>query len=317
MKTTAAEHNSPTRTDIVPTTLIRSVRLNKRLGVDVTFACETFQVTGSFKFRAASSIARHVQQQHIITASSGNFGQALAYACSLVGKRCTVVMPADSAAVKIEAVKEFGGEVELIDTGKQSRADKVAQLRQQYPNAYAASAYDDPLVIEGNASLGRELAAVSPAFDAIVVPIGGGGLCSGIIKGFAEAGNNATKIFGVEPCMANDCARSLQAGDIVSNESEPKTIADGVRTVSVGKNNWTYLKSGLTAVLEVPEQSIIKAWQLLFLLANIKAEPTGALSLAAVMEHHDRFAGNRICCVVSGGNVDPSVLHNLLSASTF
>src|SRR5262245_2382808 len=118
----------PLNAVIRPTTFVRSVRLNNRTGLDITLACETFQVTGSFKFRAAFNLAKTVSQDHIITASSGNFGQALAYACRLLGKRCTVVMPDNSARVKVDAVKEFGGLVEPVATASKSRAERVAEL---------------------------------------------------------------------------------------------------------------------------------------------------------------------------------------------
>src|SRR5437870_4234424 len=140
------------------TTIIEARRLSKRLGVDLTIASETFQHTGSFKFRAAYNVASTVAQRQIITASSGNFGQAMAYACGLLGKSCVVVMPNSSAQVKIDAVREFGGIVDLIDVRLKSRAERVKELASEHPDAYVASAYDDPLVIEGNASLGAELA---------------------------------------------------------------------------------------------------------------------------------------------------------------
>ena len=150
---------------IRPTTILEPSRLARRLGVALTIASETFQQTGSFKFRAASHLAGTVAQRHIITASSGNFGQALACACQFSGKTCTVVMPAISAQVKIEAVREFGGTVDLIDTRVISRAARVRELAAQYPEAYAASAYDDPLVIAGNATLGAELGRLNQPFD--------------------------------------------------------------------------------------------------------------------------------------------------------
>src|SRR5262249_8916533 len=136
-----------------PTTIIESPRLSRLLGVNLTIASETFQFTGSFKFRAAYNVAASVAQGSIITASSGNFGQAMAYACSLLGKSCTVVMPSTSAKVKVDAVREFGGTVDLIDVREISRAARVSQLAAECPEAYVASAYDDPLVIAGNASL--------------------------------------------------------------------------------------------------------------------------------------------------------------------
>src|SRR5215210_2271340 len=170
------------------TTIIEALRLSRRLGVDVTIASETFQHTGSFKFRAAYNLASKVTEREIITASSGNFGQAMAYACKLLGKSCTIVMPATSAQVKVDAVREHGGIVDLIDVKSKGRAARVAELAHENPAAYVASAYDDPLVIEGNASLGAELAAFDRRFDFILAPVGGGGLTSGIIKGIRGAG---------------------------------------------------------------------------------------------------------------------------------
>ena len=275
-------------------------------------ASETFQRTGSFKFRAAYNLASKVRERKIITASSGNFGQAMAYACQLLGKACTVVMPATSAQVKIDAVREFGGLVDLIDVGVIGRAARVAELAGESPDAYVASAYDDPLVIEGNASLGAELAALGREFDFVIAPVGGGGLTSGIIKGLGAASSSA-KVVGAEPLMANDAARSLRAGRIVLNESEPQTIADGARTVSVGEHNWAILKDGLAKIVEVPEGNITEGVRLLFALANLKAEPTGALALGALLTEADAFRGARVCCVVSGGNVDPEVYGKILA----
>src|SRR6185295_15032710 len=166
-----------------PTTFIEAPRLAKLLGIDLTIATETFQHCGSFKFRAAYNVASKIPQQKVIAASSGNFGQAMAYACTLLGKSSTIVMPNTSAQVKIDAVREFGGIVDLIDIRSKGRAARVAELAAENPEAYIASAYDDPLVIEGNATLGAELAALDPAFDFVLAPVGGGGLTSGIISG--------------------------------------------------------------------------------------------------------------------------------------
>src|SRR4030095_11919339 len=122
-------------------------RLGRRLGVQLTIASETFQHAGSFKFRAAYHLASQVPQQHIITASSGNFGQALACACQLIGKSCLVVMPSTSAKIKVDAVREFGGEFELIDVKRISRAARLSELAALHRDSYIASPYDDPLVI--------------------------------------------------------------------------------------------------------------------------------------------------------------------------
>jgi threonine dehydratase len=247
----------------------------------------------------------------VIAASSGNFGQAIALACRLFDKRCTVVMPDRSAQVKVDAVREYGGVVDLIDVRVKSRAACVRELADQHPDVYIASAYDDRLVIEGNATLGRELAAAAPPFDAVVVPVGGGGLSAGVITGLEECGSQA-RVFGAEPLQANDAARSLRAGRVIANETEPDTLADGACTMSLGRHNWSVLQRGLSKIFEIPETDIIRAVQLLFRLANLKAEPTGALSVAALLAGPDELRDKRVCCVVSGGNVDPDRYMDLL-----
>ena len=294
------------------TTVIEQERLSARLGARVMVATETFQHTGSFKFRAAYNLASNVSQREIITASSGNYGQAMAYACRLLGKSCTVVMPATSAQVKIDAVRQYGGTVDLIDVNVISRAARVEELARAQPQAYVASAYDDPLVIDGNASLGQELASLGREFDFIVAPVGGGGLTSGIIKGLRRAGSSI-KVIGAEPLAGNDAARSIRAGYIVANETEPQTIADGARTVSVGQHNWAIIKEGLSKIVEVPEENIKEGVRVLFSLANLKVEPTGALAVGALLTEPESFQGRSVCCVVSGGNVDPEVYRRLLA----
>jgi threonine dehydratase len=295
---------------IRPTTFIESAKLRDRLGLDLTIATETFQHTGSFKFRAAYNLALNVPNGEILTASSGNFGQALAYACKLLDKKCTVVMPETSARVKIEAVRGYGATVDLVDTNKVARSERVEQLAAQMPGAYFASAYDDDFVIEGNSTIGNELAERD--FDAVIVPVGGGGLSSGIVQGLKRNGRD-TRVFGAEPLMGNDAARSLREGRLVVNETEPMTIADGARTISLGNRNWAILKDGLAGIIEVSEENIRGAVRLYFDLANLKSEPTGALGLGAILEDKEKFAGKKVCVIVSGGNVDGEVYRHLLS----
>jgi threonine dehydratase len=295
-----------------PTTVIESPRLSKRLGANVILASETFQLTGSFKFRAAYNVVTHISEPMVITASSGNFGQALAYACSLVHKTSIIVMPTTSAQVKVDAVREYGGQVEFVDVRVKSRAERVSELAKEHPEAYIASAYDDPLVIDGNSSLGSELISLGKSFDYVIAPIGGGGLSSGIIQGMYPAGKNI-KVLGAEPLLGNDAARSLAANRIVRNETEPQTIADGARTVSLGEHNWAILRSGLERIVEVSEEKIVEGLRLLFELANLKAEPTGALSIGAVLTEPEIFQDRSVCCVISGGNVDPVVYARLLA----
>ena len=295
---------------IRPTTFIRSSKLRDHLGLDITIASETFQHTGSFKFRAGYNLALNVPNDEILTASSGNFGQALAYACKLLGKKCTVVMPATSALVKIDAVRSFGATVDLIDTTKVSRSERVTQLAEQMPDAYFASAYDDEHVIAGNSTLGDELAVED--FDIVIAPIGGGGLISGIVTGLKRH-FQPTVVYGAEPLLGNDAARSLREGKIVKNESEPMTLAYGARTLSLGNLNFPIIKEGVADIFEVSEENIATAVRLYFELANLKCEPTGALTLGAVLEHPEKLADKKVCIVVSGGNVDPAVYIRIIS----
>ncbi len=299
-----------------PTSIIEAPRLAKRLGVNLFLASETFQHTGSFKFRAAYNVASSAPNQLIIGASSGNFGQAMAYACSLLGKKAIIVMPSSSAEVKVNAVREYGGQVELVDVRTKTRAARVQELAREHPEAYIASAYDDPWVIEGNSSLGQELAALNRPIDCIVAPVGGGGLTSGLITGIRRSGSTGKniRVAGAEPALANDAARSLKAGHIVRSEAESTTLADGARTLSVGEHNWPILRDGLAGIVEVPEEKIAQGVRLLFELANLKAEPTGALSVGAVLTDPARFRDQAVCCVVSGGNVDAAVYQKLLGA---
>ncbi len=296
---------------IRPTIFITAFNLSKILGIDLTIASETLQHSGSFKFRAAYNVAVNVPNKEIITASSGNFGQAMALACALTDKKCTVVMPETSAKVKIEGVKSYGATVDLIDTKKVGRSERVAQLALENPNAYIGSPYDDVFVIDGNATLGDELS--NKGFDIIISPIGGGGLASGVIKGLCRNGDSA-QVYAAEPLLGNDAFRSLQAGKIIANEDEPNTIADGARTLSLGKLNWEILQPGLAGIVEVSEEKICEAVRILFKEANLKVEPTGALSLGAILEQPQLFADKRVCIIAGGGNVDVEVYRNILGA---
>lgn len=287
------------------TLLISNEALSAQLGCDLTIASETFQYTGSFKFRAAYNLLSSIPQRRVVAASSGNFGQAVAYACKLLGKSATIVMPNTSAQVKIEAVKSYGAGADLINVREVSRDGRVQQLLAEHPDAFVAQAFDDYRVVAGNSTLGKEIFGAGN-FDMIVVPVGGGGLSSGIAVARDHLGL-ATMIIGAEPLPGNDAARSLHSHQLIRNEHEPATIADGARTISLGRLNWEVLSQGIADILEVPDEVTLDALRRYFRFANLKVEPTGALSLAAIIAHPERFAGKRVCCIVSGGNVDPAV----------
>lgn len=296
-----------------PTTFVVSPRLNSRTGLDLTLASETLQYTGSFKFRGALNVAAQTSAPHLIAASSGNFGQALAFACQLHGKRCTVVMPHDSAAVKVDAVRAYGGLVDFVDTRVKPRAARVAELLAESPGAAVAHPSDGEPMLAGNETLGAEVFAYQPAFDTVVTPVGGGGVVVGLIRAARRMRREAV-IWAVEPALANDVAESFRTGRHVTLPAEPATLADGVRVVGVSAANWAIIRDGCRGVIEVDEPRIAEATRLLFALANLKAEPTGALSLAAVLTRPERFEGRRVCCVITGGNVDPAVYARILLA---
>jgi len=214
-------------------------------------------------------------------------------------------MPNTSAQVKISSVQSYGGIVDLIDVGKISRIDRVKQLMAEQPDAFYAQAYDDYRVVAGNSTLSKEILS-SSNFDLIITPIGGGGLCSGqiIARDHLHA---RTEIIGAEPLPGNDAAQSLQRGQLIRNEHEPDTIADGARTLSLGELNWEIIQQGITDIIAVPDPLTLEALRRYFLYANLKVEPTGALSLGALLTEPERFRGRHVCCIVSGGNVDPTV----------
>jgi len=295
---------------IRPTTILEPEKLGSLLDLDLVVISETFQHTGSFKFRAAYNVVLNRPESEFVGVSSGNFGQALAYACKLLGRKCTVIMPHNSSKVKVEAVQRYGAEADLINVNEVSRVERLGQLRNALPNAYMASAFDDRLVIEGNSSLGDEIADLG--LDAVVIPIGGGGLISGTVEAFERA-NKPIEIIGAEPAMANDAARSLKAGRIIPNDFEPQTIADGTRTLSVGDLTFPVIQRGVKEIFEVSEEKIVEGLKLYFSHANLKCEPTGALSLGGVLQNADRFRNKRVGVIVSGGNVDPDVYSKLLA----
>jgi threonine dehydratase len=296
---------------LVPTALVHTDALDAAAGARVILVCETFQHTGSFKYRAAYNLLHGVPNQRVVTASSGNFGQALALAARQLGKDAIVVMPDTSSRVKVDAVRRHGAAVDLVDTKQVSRAARVRQLLDQDPTRFYAPAFDDERVVAGNSTLGREVFSSGIEIDDIVVPVGGGGLISGVITA-RDLLAPGVRITGAEPALGNDAARSLRAGELLANDAEPPTIADGARTLALGEVTWPIVQRGVDDIVEVPEARIAEAVRLLFLHANVKAEPTGALALGALLERPERFAGRRVACVVSGGNVDPDLYASIL-----
>ena len=290
------------------TTWLHFEQIDAAIGAKVWFASETDQVTGSFKYRAATSVVQNVSAEGFIAASSGNFGQALACACRLRGVPCIIVMPTTSAQVKIDAVRSHNAKVVFVDTALQTRADKVLEVAKLHPQYHIASPYDCEWVIRGNSSLGHEIHKHISKPDLVLVPIGGGGLISGIAEAL-EQNDNSVRLWGVEPAMADDAARSLEAGKRLFNEGEPQTLADGARTRSVGEKNWIRIQRRVSKILRVSEKAISQAMRLLH-SEGIVVEPTGALTLASLLQH--TVPTSEVVIVISGKNVDSTLYDSII-----
>ena len=295
---------------IIHTHIMQDTHLNELADCEIYLISELCQVTGSFKFRAAWNVVNQVDSPGFIAASSGNFGQALACAAKMINRKCTIVMPNTAARVKVEAVRSYGAIVDLVDVSIVSREQRVLELSKSLPDYYVCSAYDNQYVISGNASLGIELADSVPYIDAIIAPVGGGGLSSGIISGLRSKDVDIS-VWGAEPSIANDAARSLRKGILISNDQEPDTLADGARTISLGRLNFDILSSEMSGIIEVDESLIPVAMKHLH-QCDLRVEPTGALSVAALFAEPKRFVGLKIGCVLSGGNVDDDLYSGLV-----
>lgn len=302
--------NSVNSNPIIPTHIMQDTHLNKLTSCEIYLISELCQVTGSFKFRAAWNVVNKVDAPGFIAASSGNFGQALACAAKMRGRQCTIVMPDTAAHIKVEAVRSHEATVDLIDVNIVSREQRVLELSKHLPDYYVSSAYDSEHVISGNASLGIELASLLPDIDMIIVPVGGGGLSAGIISGLRSK-DIGIAVWGAEPAIANDAARSLRNGMIMSNDKEPDTLADGARTISLGRLNFDILSREMSGVMEIDENLISLAMKHLH-QCGLRVEPTGALSVAALLAEAKHFVDLKIGCVLSGGNVDDDVYCNLV-----
>ncbi len=306
----ASIENTESFDPIIPTHIMQDTHLNELADCEIYLISELCQVTGSFKFRAAWNVVNQVDAPGFLAASSGNFGQALACAAQMQNRKCTIVMPDKAAKVKVDAVRKYGAEVDLVDTNIMSREQRVLELSKSLPDYYVSSAYDSEHVINGNASLGIELADAIPYIDAVIAPVGGGGLSSGIISGLRSRDIDMS-VWGAEPSIANDAARSLQNGTLISNDKEPDTLADGARTISLGRLNFAILSHEMSGVIEVDENLIGVAMKHLH-QCDLRVEPTGALSVAALFVETKQFAGLKIGCVLSGGNVDDEVYSSLI-----
>jgi threonine dehydratase len=298
------------------TPVVESRTLNEICGLQLFFKAETLQRTGSFKFRGAYNALRLMSrgelQRGVVTYSSGNHGQAVALAAKLLGTDATVVMPSDAPRAKQVAARAYGATIVPYDRRTEDRLELASKIAAT-EGRRLVQPYDDERVIAGQGTIGLELAEQCGPLDALVSPIGGGGLISGIGLALATLMPRCA-VIGVEPDDGDDTKRSLAAGHRVSIPA-PTTIADGLRSTQPGELTFPLVQRYVREIVTVTEEEILDATRLLFERLKLVVEPSGACSVAAVLQPLQLLPGSRVGVVLSGGNVDPSTFADVLNPS--
>jgi len=290
------------------TPILTSTYLNELTGADLHFKCENFQKAGAFKVRGASNavfgLSDEQAQRGVATHSSGNHALSLSYAAGRRGITATVVMPKTAPEAKKAAVRGYGGEVLECEPSLSAREVMLTELVGR-TGADFVHPYNDERVIAGQATCSLELYEDVGELDAIVAPIGGGGMISGTCLTLSTL-SPATKIYAAEPENADDAHRSFKAGQIIEDDA-PQTVADGLK-VSLRPRTWHFVSNYVTDVLLCSEQEIIDAMQLTWQRMKIVIEPSCAVPLAVILRNPEIFAGKRVGVVITGGNVDMNKL---------
>jgi threonine dehydratase len=287
------------------TPVMTSASFNKEAGVEAFFKCENFQKGGAFKIRGASnfvfSIPKDQLSKGVVAHSSGNHAQAVAIAAEFVGAPATLVMPEDAPKSKLEGTRARGAKIVTYDRFKGNREEISAQIAHE-TGATMVPPYDHPWTIAGQGTAAKELLEEVPDLDALVVCIGGGGLCAGSSIA-AKHLRPSIRVFGAEPEMANDAYLSFTKGERVKIDTPP-TIADGLRSTSPGELTFPILKKNLEQVLLVSEDEIRATMKFLMLRLKIFVEPSGAVAPAAVLCKKLPHGMRRVGVIISGGNMD-------------
>ena len=286
------------------TPVLTSQTFDEQSGLSAFFKCENLQKGGAFKIRGASnlvfSLSKSELSKGLIAYSSGNHAQATAIAARHVGAPCTIVMPADAPRSKLEATRAYGANVVTYDRFRDNR-EKVAAGIIEKTGAALIPPFDHTMIIAGQGTTVLELLEQAPDLDAIITPVGGGGLLSGCAVA-AKGLNPKIRVFGAEPAGANDTYLSFQSGERV--EVTPDTIADGLRSPMPGKLTLPIIRELAEAILLVSEDEIRSALKFLLTRMKILVEPSGAVSAAAVLFSKLPKDVRRVGIVLSGGNVD-------------
>lgn len=296
------------RTRIAPhvhvTPVMTSGFVNDLVGGELFFKCENFQRAGAFKARGASNAVFGLSDAQaargVATHSSGNHGTCLSYAAGRRGIPCTVVMPHSAPQAKKDAVRGYGGRVVECEPSTSSREAVFAEVLAE-TGAEFVHPYNDPRVIAGQATCAMEFIEQVPGLDAIMAPIGGGGLISGTCLALSHLAPGV-EIFAAEPAQADDAARSFRAGHIIADDA-PVTVADGLK-VPLKDLTWHFVKSHVSDILTAEEDEIIAAMKLTWARMKLVMEPSCAVPLAVILKNRDRFKGRRMGVVLTGGNVD-------------
>jgi len=282
---------------------------------------ESMQPIGSFKLRGAynkiSSLSDEERQRGVISYSSGNHAQGVAYAARAIGVKAVIVMPRNAPKIKVDATAALGAEVIFVGAGSSDRMAKALELAQQHGYCVIPP-YNDEHIIAGQGTNGLEILHDCPDVDLVLVPVGGGGQISGVAAALKLSGSRA-KVVGVEPELANDAQQSFRKGEIVELPAErvSSTLADGLRTQSVGTLNFEHIQRYVDDIITVKEDEIREAVGRLAREARIVAEPSGAVSCAAWLFHRDELpeARSKTVAIVSGGNIEPQLLAQILTES--
>ncbi|WP_422374101.1 beta-hydroxyaspartate dehydratase BhcB [Roseibium sp.] len=315
MKTDALTQYIPTLEDMLVaherikphihrTPVLTSSFLNELTGAELFFKCENFQKAGAFKVRGASNAVFGLDEETaragVATHSSGNHALSLSYAAGRRGIPCHVVMPKTAPQAKKDAVRGYGGIITECEPSTSSREAVFAEV-QQKTGAEFVHPYNDPRVIAGQGTCSKELMEQTDGLDAVIAPIGGGGMVSGTCLTLSSLAPEV-RIYAAEPEQADDAARSFRAGHIIADDA-PVTVADGLK-VPLKELTWHFVSNHVTDILTASEQEIVDAMRLIWARLKIVMEPSSAVPLATILKNRDVFAGKRVGVIITGGNVD-------------
>lgn len=286
------------------TPVLQSQYLNDLTGADLFFKCENFQEAGAFKVRGACNavfgLTEDQAKNGVCTHSSGNHALSLSYAAGRRGIRCNVVMPRTAPQAKKDAVIRYGGTITECEPSTTSREATFADVQARTGGEFVHP-YNDPRVIAGQATCSAELLEQTDGLDAVVAPIGGGGMISGTCLTISNLAPDI-KIYAAEPEQADDAYRSFKSGHIIADDA-PVTIADGLK-VPLKENTWHFVSRFVTDIHTASEQEIIDAMKITWKYLRIVMEPSCAVPLATILKNRDVFKGKRVGVIVTGGNVD-------------